>query len=108
MAAFYNCDVIRAGPGGDNTIYIMLRDKEGAFPERWFVALPAQQKEMLATALTAVTTGLSVRASLDDTNENTQINRLYIQEGSPQASITVANFVSDGRPRSQQNSRVTS
>jgi hypothetical protein len=79
MAAWYNCDVIRAGPGGDNKIYVMLRDKAGAFPERWFVALPAQQKEMLATALTAMTTSLSVRASLDAIDENTQINRLYVQ-----------------------------
>jgi hypothetical protein len=84
MAAFYDCDVIRAGPGGDGAIYIMLRDKAGAppagaFDSTWFVANPAQQKEMLATALTAVTTRLSVRASLDATVENTQINRLYIQ-----------------------------
>lgn len=79
MAAWYDCDVIRAGPGGDNTIYIMLRDQGGAFPERWFVALPAQQKEMLATALTALTTSLSVRASLEATSEYTQISRLYVQ-----------------------------
>ena len=79
MAAWYNCDVIRAGPGGDNTIYIALRDKAGAFDVTWFIALPAQQKEMLATALTAIMTSLSVRASLDATVENTQINRLYIQ-----------------------------
>ena len=79
MATWYDCDVIRAGPGGDGSIYIMLRDKAAAFDSTWFVALPAQQKEMLATALTAVTTGLSVRASLDAITENTQINRLYIQ-----------------------------
>ena len=79
MAAWYNCDVIRAGPGGNGTIYIMLRDKAGAFDPTWFVALPAQQKEMLATALTAVTTRLSVRASLDATAELTTINRLYVQ-----------------------------
>jgi hypothetical protein len=79
VAAWYNCDVIRTGPGGDGNIYIMLRDKAGAFDSTWFVALPAQQKEMLATALTAVTTRLSVRVSLDATAEYTQINRLYVQ-----------------------------
>jgi hypothetical protein len=79
MAAWYNCDVIRAGPAEDNKIYVMLRDKGGAFPERWFVALPTQQKEMLATALTAMTTSLSVRASLNAVDEYTQINRLYVQ-----------------------------
>lgn len=85
MAEWYNCDVIRAGPGGDNTIYIALTDKAvpSAFTETWFLALPAQQKEMLATALTAIMTGLSVRASLDATAENTQINRLYIQTQVP-------------------------
>ena len=79
MAEWYNCDVVRAGPGGDDTIAIMLRDKAGAFPSRWFVALPAQRKEMLATALTAITTGFSVRASLNAIDENTVINRLYVQ-----------------------------
>jgi len=61
----------------------MLRDKAGAFDPTWFVALPAQQKEMLATALTAVTTRLSVRASLDATAELTTINRLYVQAEVP-------------------------
>jgi hypothetical protein len=82
---WYNCDVIRAGPGGNNTIYIALRDKgvPRAFDQTWFVALPAQQKEMLATALTAIMAGLSVRASLEATVEYTQLNALYIQTEVP-------------------------
>ena len=80
MATWYNCDVIRAGPGGEGTtIYIWLRDKGGAFDTTTFIANPAQQKELLATALTALTTRLSVLTALDATTENTQLNKLYVQ-----------------------------
>jgi hypothetical protein len=79
MAAWYNCDVTRTGPGGDNKTYIMLRDRAGAFPERWFVAIAARQKEMLATALTAITTSLTVRASLASTDEYAEIASLFVQ-----------------------------
>jgi hypothetical protein len=66
MAA-YTCDVIRTGAGVNGDILsigALLTDKAGAFTGRWFVAPPAGQKEMLAVALTAMTTGLPVVAAL--------------------------------------------
>ena len=77
--AWYSCIVNRAGPAEDGNIYIMLSDRAGAFEGRWFVAFPSQQKPMLATALTSMTTDFAVDAALDDPpNEYTQIQRLYV------------------------------
>jgi hypothetical protein len=77
--AWYSCTVNRAGPADDGNIYIMLSDRAGAFGGRWFVALPSQQKPMLATALTAMTTNFAVDAALaDPPNEFTEIQRLYV------------------------------
>jgi hypothetical protein len=77
--AWYSCTVNRAGPADDGNIYIMLSDRAGAFGGRWFVALPSQQKPMLATALTSMTTNFAVDAALaDPPNEYTQIQRLYV------------------------------
>jgi hypothetical protein len=80
MATWYNCDVIAAGPAADDLkVHIRLRDKAGAFDSTWFEANPAQQKEMLATALTAITTRFSVSAVLDATTEGSQLIKLYVQ-----------------------------
>jgi hypothetical protein len=78
---WYTCNVNRAGPADDGNMYIMLTDQAGAFGGRWFVALTAQQKPMLATALTALTLNLPVTAALaDPPNEYTQISRLYVMK----------------------------
>ena len=49
------CNVTRAGPAENGTIYIALRAKNNSF-HNWFVAVPAMEREMLATALTAILT----------------------------------------------------
>lgn len=75
--AWFECDVRRAGPADDGKIYIWLRDREGAF-DHWFYAHEQYEKEMLDTALTAITADLPVTAALASTNENTRIDRLYV------------------------------
>jgi hypothetical protein len=77
---WFDCEVIRAGPAQDGTIYIALRDVGDAFPSRWFTAVAPMEREMLATALTAISTGIRVRASLASTDENATINRLYVAQ----------------------------
>ena len=75
---WFTCDVTRAGPAENGTIYLGLRDVGGTFPSRWFQAVPQMEKEMLATALTAVSTGKRVRTSIADTAAYSTVNRLYI------------------------------
>lgn len=72
------CTVNRAGPAENNIIYIHLRATNGSF-SAWFSAVDNMKKEMLATALTAITTGKSVDAFLTDTTAYSTINRLYVR-----------------------------
>lgn len=55
------CNVNRTGAGWGN---IYLRLTCNGVSERWFIARSDQKKEMLATALTAITTGKQVQAYL--------------------------------------------
>jgi len=77
--AWHVCEVMKAGPSEDGTIYIALRDVGGAFSSRWFVAMNPVKKEILATALTAMSTGLTVDTSLSDTAEYSTLNRIYVR-----------------------------
>jgi PASTA domain len=71
------CRVMRAGPADDSKIYIRLAEKQGAW-ERWFSAIEAFEKEMLATALTAISTGNEVEVLLETLDEYGRIMRLYV------------------------------
>jgi hypothetical protein len=79
-AQFYTCEVRRAGASDDGDVYIHLKRRPGRGTtfDWWFKAAPSKRREMLATALTAITTGLRVDAYLDDTNQYETIQRLYI------------------------------
>jgi hypothetical protein len=60
-----------------------LKAIDGSF-ERWFQAFPAMQKEMLATALCAMSTGMRVEAALPDSlQEYSVIERLYVRQWAP-------------------------
>jgi hypothetical protein len=72
-----DCKVTRAGPAENGTVYIALRAEDNSFHE-WFVAVPAMEREMLATALTAISTGKLVSSSLSATTAYSTINRLYV------------------------------
>jgi hypothetical protein len=78
--AWKTCEVQQAGPIENGTIQIALKATDGSFGSgRWFVAFPGMQKEMLATALCAISTGMPVDAALpDNLQEGSQIERLYI------------------------------
>jgi hypothetical protein len=73
----FTCTVNRAGPAENGNILIHLRETSGKF-DRWFTAHNAVKKEMLATALTAISTGLKVSAFVTTTDEYGTLNRLYI------------------------------
>ncbi len=75
---WFNCEVTMAGPGEDGSIYIHLRELNGAF-DRWYTAVEAVRKEMLATALTAMSADRHVRAKLTTTDAYGVINRLFVR-----------------------------
>ena len=77
---WFQCRVVKAGPANDSKIYIRLATSGW---ERWFFAIEAFEKEMLATALTAISTGYDVDALLETTDEYGRINRLYVRAAAP-------------------------
>jgi len=79
MAEWVDSEVVRAGAAEDSNIFIFLRPLGGAFPPRWFIAAPQVKKEILATALTAITTQLRVTAALEAIDEYSTLERLYVR-----------------------------
>lgn len=75
---WFTCEVTRAGPAEDGSVFVGLRDVDGSFPSRWFVADASVHKEMLATALAAVTANKRVTTLLVDTAEYSAVSRLYL------------------------------
>jgi hypothetical protein len=80
MAEWVTSAVTKAGPAVENSnINVQLRALEGQFAgPRWYVAAAPVKKEMLATALTAITTGLHVNAFLEGLTEYETLLRLYV------------------------------
>jgi hypothetical protein len=76
----YTCKVNMAGPStayGGKT-YFNLSDIGGAFQEVWFVAPDVIHNEMLATALTAVSTSAEVLVFLASTVSGTEVTYMYV------------------------------
>ena len=76
---WFTCQVGSAGPAENGNIYILLKDVAGAFPFQWYYAVSNERKEMLATALAAITSGFKVSAYLVSKDAYSQISRLYVQ-----------------------------
>lgn len=75
---WFTCRVQKTGPAEDGNIYVALRDENGSF-NHWFKASTAIQREILSTALTAISTGLLVDVAIDSTDEYSTLNRIYIK-----------------------------
>ena len=83
--AWFNCDVVRVGPGWNNRIFIALTDRGGNFTNRWFVAQEGLKREMLDTALVAKANGIRVSTFLGESGNTdpdpaqyTVISALYL------------------------------
>jgi hypothetical protein len=74
---WFDCTVNYAGPAEDGVIYIHLHERSGVF-NKWFKATEVCKREMLATALTAITSGLPVAAALATQDEYGVLERLYV------------------------------
>jgi hypothetical protein len=82
------CTVNQVGAAGDSgdgpnpVTYINLTDTRGSFNNFWFFAEDRAKREILATALAAVSSGLRVNATIETPNANnspyTPCFRLYI------------------------------
>lgn len=75
---WFTCRVERTGPADDGRIYVWLNHQGGQF-NHWFFAMPAIQREILSTALTAISTGLLVDVLLVSTDEYSMIARIYVK-----------------------------
>ena len=75
-AGWYTCTIHQAGPGAGVNIYISLGC--GAVTQRWFVARQEQEKEILATALTAIALDKGVVAYLEGSAAYSRILYFYI------------------------------
>ena len=74
---WFSFNVNMTGPGESGNIYVHLREVSGRFDE-WYVAAAAVKKEMLATALTAISAPLQVSCYLTTTAQYGTINRLFV------------------------------
>jgi hypothetical protein len=74
---WFSCNVNMTGPGENGNIYVHLREVSGRFDE-WYVAAAAVKKEILATALTAISASLQVSCYLTTTDQYGTINRLFV------------------------------
>lgn len=80
MAGFQGIvDVALAGSADDGNVWLLLKGAGGFFDERWFVAPQGSiRKEILATALAAITAGQKVFVDIQDPTENKPINSMYL------------------------------
>lgn len=74
---WFSCNVNMTGPGENGNIYVHLREVSGRF-DQWYVATAAVKKEILATALTAISASLQVSCYLTTTDQYGTINRLFV------------------------------
>ena len=77
-ASTHVCRVSKTGSAEDGPIYVWLRENNSRF-NHWFKANESTKRELLAVALTAVTTGLEVEAMVSDTSEYSTLLRLYVR-----------------------------
>ena len=75
---WYTCTVDKAGTGWKDHVYIRLSDTGGSFTNVCFVAPDGRKKEMLAIALTAMTTGKNVSVNLSGTTPGSVILEMWL------------------------------
>jgi hypothetical protein len=74
---WFSCNVTMTGPGENGNIFVRLREVNGRF-DTWFLAAASVRKEILATALTAISASLRVSVYLTTTDQYGTVNRLFV------------------------------
>ena len=62
---WFTAEVLATGIASNGSVTILLVDTAGAFEAKWFLSEATIRKELLATALTALSADLTVFAFLD-------------------------------------------
>jgi hypothetical protein len=78
LVPWYTCEITATGPAEDGVVYVRLRDTGGVLSERWFKAVATMKREMLTTALAAMSSGRRVTANVANDAEYSDLNRLYV------------------------------
>jgi hypothetical protein len=86
MATWHTCDILKIGPGDDSNIWISLKDRapQPAFPNMTsYSPVDAIEREVLPTALAAISTGLPVNVLLSSlTHDTRSIQAFYLSKNS--------------------------
>ncbi len=77
---WFTVRVDKAGPASPDQVLVSLSDVAGSFANRWFVADAAVQKEILATALTAIATEKRAQVLVSDPAAMSTILRFYLNK----------------------------
>lgn len=64
-AEWYDANVVFCGQSFGDTVVILTHIDGTTFTDKWFLADAAQQKSMLAAALTALSGGLKIKIYVD-------------------------------------------
>lgn len=82
---WYNCEVKMAGAAAGPNTYISLSHASSTpeFTGRWFTANSGEQKEMLATALAAMSSNVLVKAYLSSPAAYSTISSMYMMGSVP-------------------------
>lgn len=73
------CDIVRTGAGWGNH-YVALTCPGGPFTNKWHIMSDAQKDQMLATALSAATSGNKVQVYIHGQSGYNQIRALYLHK----------------------------
>jgi len=77
---WYICTVDSTGRHFNGNAYIKLTDTNGSFTDKWFIIPSDNTNQYLAVALTALSSGNSVRVYADSSQTYTTVRCLYMQE----------------------------
>jgi len=61
-----NCEIRRAGITPEGLAQLDLRAADGSWDWNWFLSTPAMTREVLAVALSAITSGKNVACQIDN------------------------------------------
>lgn len=74
----FQCTALAVGPNMNGHVYVWLRELgNGAF-NNWYVVDDTCKKEMLATALVAITNNLQLLVELSTTDGYGSVRRMYV------------------------------
>lgn len=81
MAFYSHCEVVNAGVTYGGKVEILIKQLEGQWEpvkEQWFIPHDSAQRGMLAVALAAMTSGLTVNIEAPDPKTSQTIDKIHL------------------------------